>query len=100
MDNKEIEQLKIRLGEVGKENRNQQQTDNMLATLGDNPGWGVLKSRLEGRINVLLEPGVETIQSLEMLGAVTMARELAISELRRVIAEVETTKAALKKETK
>lgn len=87
----EIEQLKERISQVYVENQDQE--DEMLAAMSYQPGWEVLKLRVDKKINALLEPGTKS-DDLMFIGAVTMSRELAIAVLRSVVADVEAAKTA------
>lgn len=89
----EIEQLKSRISEIKLENQDKE--DEMLAAMSYQPGWEVLKLRVDKRINDLLEPGAKS-EDLAFLGAVTMARELAIEVLRAVVSDVESAKTTKK----
>ncbi len=89
----EIEQLKKRILEVKVENQDKE--DEMLASMSYQPGWEVLKLRVDKKINALLEPGTKS-EDLELIGAVTMSRELAIEVLRSVVSDVESAKATKK----
>jgi len=93
MLNNEIEQLKTRVSEIKVENQDKE--DEMLASMSYQPGWEVYKLRADKRINALLEPGTKS-EDLAFIGAVTMARELAIEVLRASIADVENAKKAKK----
>ena len=90
----EIEQLKKRILEVKVENQDKE--DEMLAAMSYQPGWEVLKLRVDKKINALLEPGTKS-EDLAFIGAVTMARELTIEVLRSVISDVESAKATDRK---
>ncbi len=90
----EIEQLKQRILEVKVENQDKE--DEMLASMSYQPGWEVLKLRVDKKINALLEPGTKS-EDLAFIGAVTMSRELAIEVLRSVISDVESAKATKKR---
>ena len=89
----EIEQLKKRGSDIKVENQDKE--DEMLAALSYQPGWEVLKLRVDKRINALLEPGAKS-EDLAFIGAVTMARELAIEVLRALVSDVESAKATKK----
>lgn len=89
----EIEQLKTRISEVRVENQDKE--DEMLAAMSYQPGWAVLKLRVDKKINALLEPGTKS-EDLSFIGAVTMSRELAIEVLRSVVSDVESAKATKK----
>lgn len=89
----EIEQLKSRISEVKVENQDKE--DEMLASMSYQPGWEVLKLRVDKRINALLEPGAKS-EDLAFIGAVTMARELAIEVLRAIVSDVESAKTVKK----
>ena len=89
----EIEQLKKRVSDIKVENQDKE--DEMLAALSYQPGWEVLKLRVDKRINALLEPGAKS-EDLAFIGAVTMARELAIEVLRALVSDVESAKATKK----
>ena len=89
----EIEQLKKRILEVRVENQDKE--DEMLASMSYQPGWEVLKLRVDKKINALLEPGTKS-EDLAFIGAVTMSRELAIEALRSVVSDVESAKATKK----
>jgi len=93
MLNNEIKQLKKRISEVKIEN--QEKEDEMLASMSYQPGWEVYKLRADKKINALLEPGTKS-DDLAFIGAVTMARELAIEVLRASIADVENARATKK----
>lgn len=85
-----IEELKKRLDRTPMPN-----DDIVLAQLAETKGWEVLRNRIERDINNLLEPGVES-KDLAFIGATTMARELAIHYMRRIVTQVESTKEVLK----
>lgn len=89
----EIEQLKKRVLEFRVENQDKE--DEMLAAMSYQPGWEVLKGRVDKKINALLEPGTKS-EDLAFIGAVTMSRELAIEVLRSVVSDVESAKATKK----
>lgn len=89
----EIEQLKKRILEVKIENQDKE--DEMLAAMSYQPGWEVLKLRVDKKINALLEPGTKS-EDLAFIGAVTMSRELAIEVLRSIVSDVESAKATKK----
>lgn len=89
----EIEQLKKRVSEVKVENQDKE--DEMLASMSYQPGWEVLKLRVDKKINAFLEPGAKS-EDLAFIGAVTMARELAIEALRSIVSDVENAKATKK----
>lgn len=89
MLNKEIEELKTKISISLV--KNQDKEDEMLASLSYQPGWEVLKLRVNKKINALLEPGTKS-EDLAFIGAVTMARELAIESLRSIISDVENSK--------
>lgn len=91
----EIEQLKQRVSESRVENQDKE--DEMLAALSYQPGWEVVKLRVDKKVNLLLEPGTKS-EDLAFIGAVTMARELAIAVLRSIVADVESAKTAKKNE--
>lgn len=89
----EMEQLKKRVSESKVENQDKE--DEMLAAMSYQPGWEVLKLRVDKKINALLEPGAKS-EDLAFIGAVTMARELAIEVLRSIVSDVESAKATKK----
>lgn len=92
MDNQYIKELKERIN--SEVTRDANQADNALAQLTQTTGWAILKESIENRIHALLQPGVDKTNDLVFIGAVTMARELAIEVLQSIIDEVETTKEA------
>jgi hypothetical protein len=91
MDKTTIEELKANLASYPE--RDSIKEDEMLAQISQVAGWEVLKNRIETRINKLLEPGTGS-KDLAFIGAVTMARELAIEVLQSVITEVESSRDA------
>lgn len=97
MDNSYIKDLKSRIEQPAMDAN---QADNALANLSGTVGWDILKESIENRIHALLQPGVDKTQDLAFIGAVTMARELAIEVLQSVIDEVETTRISLNEQKK
>lgn len=89
----EIEQLKKRISESTPDRQDKE--DEMLAAMAYQPGWEVFKMRVDKKINALLEPGAKS-EDLAFIGAVTMARELAIEVLRGCVSDVESAKAVKK----
>jgi len=94
MLNNEIEELKKRI--VVSNIEDQEKEDDMIASMAYQPGWEILKLRIDKKINSLLEPGTKS-EDLAFIGAVTMARELAIEVLRSIVSDVEASKMAKKK---
>ena len=102
----EISQLYDKLDEREAERRNgnidSNKEDEMVANLAFSPGWEVLKLRMIKRIADLLEPvEFSTETPLDVRGALEEARRMCIEELRSIISDVESTKAAkqVEKET-
>lgn len=89
----EIEELKKRIEEIPK--GEQEKEDELLASMSYQPGWEVFKNRADKKINALLEPGTDS-KDLAFIGAVTLARELAITVIRAMVSEVESAKIANK----
>ncbi len=74
--------------------------DKNLAELADMPGWQVLKTLIQSLQLSMLAPitreQAALIGSLEMIGAMSMARGLVAETLKTLIDNVENTKASIK----
>jgi hypothetical protein len=99
MEFSEIQNLYTRLDERATQRATQNidssQDDNHLASMADTAGWEALKGIIESMIaELLVPPEFADTTPMDVRGAVNEARRFGVEVARKIISQVETTKAA------